>query len=113
MSVRGFLAVAGVECSKLVAQFKARVLLAACVIGPFALAVAVRVQSSLPEDTLFGRAVKESGFAVSLVVLGFAALWVFPVLTSVVGGTCSRRDRYGTGHVLTFAQPRRVFAERY
>jgi ABC-2 type transport system permease protein len=89
--------VAGVECTKLLAQLKARVVLAACVFGPFAFAVATRVQSSLPEDTLFGRSVKESGFAVPLVVLGFAALWVFPVLTSVVGGDLfSAEDRYGT-----------------
>ena len=93
MSVRGSLAVAGVECSKLVAQPKARLVLAVCVAGPFAFAVAMRVQSSVPSDTLFGRAVKESGFAVSLVVLGFAALWAFPVLTSVVGGDLfSARD---------------------
>ena len=97
MSVRGVLTVAGVECSKIKAQLPARVVLAACLVGPFAFAVAMRVQSSLPEDTLFGRSVKESGFAVSLVVLGFAALWVFPVLTSVVGGDLfSAEDRYGT-----------------
>jgi ABC-2 type transport system permease protein len=89
--------VAGVECSKLAAQLKARVVLAACVVGPLAFAVATRVQSNLPEDTLFGRSVRESGFAVPLVVLGFAALWVFPVLTSVVGGDLfSAEDRYGT-----------------
>ena len=69
MSVRGVLAVAGVECSKLGAQPKARVVLAACVAGPFAFVAAMRVQSSVPEDTLFGRSVKESGFAAPLVVL--------------------------------------------
>ena len=63
VSVGGVLAVAGVECSKLRAQLKARVVLAACVACPFAFAAAMRVQSTLPEDTLFGRAVKESGFA--------------------------------------------------
>jgi ABC-2 type transport system permease protein len=97
MSVRGVLAVAGVEWTKLRAQPKARAVLAACVAGPFAFAVAMKVQSSVPEDTLFGRAVKESGFATSLVVLGFAALWAFPVLTSIVGGDLfSAEDRYGT-----------------
>jgi hypothetical protein len=75
MNRRLIVSVAGVECSKLLAQLKARVVLAACVLGPFAFAVATRVQSSLPEDTLFGRSVRESGFAVPLVVLGFAALW--------------------------------------
>jgi ABC-2 type transport system permease protein len=97
VSIRGLLTVAGVECSKLAGQLKVRILLAVCVIGPLAFAVAMRVQSSLPVDTLFGRAVKESGFAVSMVVLGFAALWAFPMMTSVVGGDLfSAEDRYGT-----------------
>jgi ABC-2 type transport system permease protein len=97
MSVGGVFAVVGVECSKLLAQFKAQVLLAICVIAPFVFAISMRVQSSLPTDTLFGRAANESGFAVSLVVLGFAGLWAFPVLTGVVGGDLfSAEDRYGT-----------------
>src|SRR4051812_48108871 len=55
------------------------------------------LQNSLPEDTLFGRHAKESGFATPLVILGFAALWIFPVLTSVVAGDIfSSEDRYGT-----------------
>jgi ABC-2 type transport system permease protein len=57
----------------------------------------MRVQSGMPEDTLFGRSVNESGFAVPLVVLGFAAFWLLPLLTSIVGGDLfSAEDRYGT-----------------
>src|SRR5262249_45490872 len=97
VSLQGAATVAGVECAKLSRQIKVQAALAACAAGPFAFAAAVRVQSSMPEDTLFGRAVKESGFALPLVVLGFAALWVFPVLTSVVGGDVfSAEDRFGT-----------------
>ena len=97
MSVRGVLAVASVECSKLWAEAKARVVLAVCVAGPFAFVGAMLVQSAVPEDTLFGRSVKESGCATPLVVLGFAGLWVFPVLTSIVSGDLfSAEDRYGT-----------------
>ena len=113
MSVRGVFAVMGVECSKLLAQFKAHALLAICVIAPFAFAISMRVQSSLPTDTLFGRAANESGFAVSLVVLGFAGLWAFPVLTGVVGGDVfSSEDRYGTwATVLTRSRSRaEIFA---
>jgi ABC-2 type transport system permease protein len=113
VSVRGAVVVAGVESSKLAAQVKVRILLAACVLGPFGFAVAMRVQSSLPVDTLFGRAVKESGFAVSLVVLGFAALWVFPALaSSVCGDLFSAEDRYGTWKtVLTRSRSRsEIFA---
>jgi len=97
MSPGGVLVVACVESVKLAAQRKSRVALLACTIGPFVFAAAIRIQSTLPEDTLFGRAVKESGFAVSLVVLEFAALWVVPALTSVVAGDLfAAEDRYGT-----------------
>jgi ABC-2 type transport system permease protein len=97
VTVGGVLAVASVERTKITAQAKARILLAACVISPFAFAATMVVQSSVPSDTLFGRAVKESGYAAALVVLGFAALWIFPLLTSIVGGDVfSAEDRYGT-----------------
>ena len=113
MSVRGAAAVAGVEWSKLAAQPAPRAVLAACVAGPFAFVAVMAVQSSLPTDTLFGRSLKESGFATPLVVLGFAALWAFPMLTSVVGGDLfSAEDRYGTWTtVLTRSRSRgEVFA---
>jgi ABC-2 type transport system permease protein len=97
VTVGGVLAVASVEGTKIAAQAKTRILLAACVVSPFAFAAAMQVQSGVPSDTLFGRAVNESGYAVSLVVLGFAALWALPVLTSIVGGDLfAAEDRYGT-----------------
>ena len=98
MTVHGVTAVVSLEHSTLTtAQIKAHVVLAACVLGPFAFAAVIRLQSSLPEDTLFGRSVRQSGFAVPLVILGFAALWALPVLTSIVGGDLfSAEDRYGT-----------------
>ncbi len=113
MSVRGILTVAGVERAKLGAQHKACAVLAACLAGPFAFVMATKVQNAVPEDTLFGRSVKESGFATPLVVLGFAALWVLPVLTSVVGGDLfAAEDRYRTwATVLTRSRSRaEVFA---
>ena len=113
MSVRGVRTVAGVEWSKLVAQLNVRLVLTACVASPFAFAAAMRVQSGVPADTLFGQSVTDSGFAVPLVVLGFGALWVFPVLASIVGGDVfSAEDRYGTWTtVLTRSRSRsEVFA---
>jgi ABC-2 type transport system permease protein len=101
VSARGVVATLRVECAKLSAQVKVWAVLVTCLAGPFAFATAIKVQSSLPEDTLFGRSVKASGFAVPLVVLGFAASWGFPVLTSVVGGDLfSSEDRYGTWSTL-------------
>ncbi len=113
MSIGGILAVVGAEAAKLRAQFKSRAVLGVCLAGPFAFVAALRLQPALPEDTLFGRSVTESGFAAPLVVLGFAALWVFPALTSVVGGDLfSSEDRYGTWTtVLTRSRSRaEVFA---
>jgi ABC-2 type transport system permease protein len=108
MSVQGVLSVAVVECVKLLAQIKTRVLLLVCLVAPFAFAIAMRIQSSLPTDTIFGRAVNESGPAVPLVILGFAGLWAFPVLTSIVGGDVfAAEDRYGTwSTVLTRSRSR-------
>lgn len=108
MSVRGVFVVAGVEWSKLAAQVAPRLVLAACVTGPFIFAVTMRVQSSVPADTLFGRSVTQSGFALPLVVLGFAALWALPVVTGIVAGDLfSAEDRYGTWTtILTRSQAR-------
>lgn len=101
MNVRRCGAVAGVEWAKLVAHVKTPIVLAVCTAGPFVFALAIRIQSSLPEDTLFGRAVKESGFAIPLVVLGFASLWLLPALTSLVGGDAfAAEDRYGTWKIV-------------
>lgn len=97
MTVRGVAAVAGVEGSKLLSQLKVRLLFAVCAVAPFGFAVVVMIQTSLPTDTLFGRGVKDSGLAVSLVVLGFAALWALPVVSSIAGGDVfSAEDRYNT-----------------
>lgn len=113
MTARGCWIVAGVECTKLLAQTTARIALAVCAIGPFVFAVLVNLQDALPEDTLFGRSVKESGFAVSLVILGFAGLWLLPVVASLVSGDVfAAEDRHGTWKtVLTRSRSRaEIFA---
>lgn len=97
MTVRGVRDVVLIEAMKLSAQVKTRLLLLVCLTGPFLFAAALVIQSTLPEDTLFGRAARDSGFAFSLVVLSFGALWPFAVLTSVVAGDLfAAEDRYGT-----------------
>lgn len=97
ITVRGLVDVVIVETIKLSAQLKTRLLVVACIVAPFLFAAALTLQSTLPEDTLFGRAAKDSGFSLSLVILSFGALWPFAVLTSVVAGDLfAAEDRYGT-----------------
>jgi ABC-2 type transport system permease protein len=109
MTLRGIAAVAGVEWSKLISQIKVQLLLAVCLAAPFGFAIVVMIQTSLPTDTLFGRAVKDSGLAVSLVILGFAALWGLPVVSAIAGGDVfSAEDRYNTWKtILTRSRTRR------
>ncbi|HEY1692803.1 MAG TPA: ATP-binding cassette domain-containing protein [Polyangiaceae bacterium] len=96
-TVRGVRSVVRAETTKLAGQAKVWATLGACILGPFAFALAMALQSAVPEDTLFGRTAKASGFATPVVVLGFAAAWAFPVLAGVVGGDIfSAEDRHGT-----------------
>ena len=101
------------ERRKLAGQLPARVLALACVLGPFAFGAVLKLQSGIPSDALFGAWVHTSGFAISLVVLGFAGTWGFPVVAGVLAGDLfASEDRYGTWKtVLTRSRTRRdVFA---
>lgn len=85
------------ELTKLLAQRKTQAILLGCVLAPFLFVSVLDMQSSVPEDTLFGRWVHTSGLATPLVVLGFVTQWALPVLTSIVAGDIfSAEDRYGT-----------------
>ena len=90
-----------VELRKLAAQGRVRLLLLVCLLGPAALAAVLGAQSGLPKDTLFGRHVLDSGFALPLLVLGFAGLWGLPVLTSLVTAEVfAGEDAHGTWQAL-------------
>jgi ABC-2 type transport system permease protein len=89
------------ELRKLQAQLRVRVALGVCVFGPMLLAVVLGAQPGLPKDTLFGRHVHDSGFALPLLVLGFAATWAFPLMTSLVAGDIfAAEDGHGTWSAL-------------
>lgn len=103
------------ELVKLLSQWRIRVLILACWIVPAVFVAAVSQQSSLPADTLFGRWMHASGWAGSLVMLGFSGSWALPLLTSVVAGDVfSSEDRLGTWRHLLVAvrSPRRIFVAK-
>ena len=100
------------ELVKLLAQWRVRLLMLACWIGPGIAVAVVSQQTSLPADTLFGRWMHQTGWAGALVVLGFAGSWVLPLITSLVAGDVfSSEDRLGTWRHLLVAvrSPRRIF----
>ncbi|MFF6959344.1 ABC transporter permease [Streptomyces sp. NPDC008317] len=103
------------ELVKLVSQWRIRLLVLACWIAPALFVAAVSQQSTLPSDTLFGRWMHATGWAGSLVVLGFSGTWALPLLTSLVAGDVfASEDRLGTWRHLLVAvrSPGRIFAAK-
>jgi ABC-2 type transport system permease protein len=103
------------ELVKQLAQWRVRLLILACWIGPALAVIVVSKQGNLPSDTLFGREMHATGWAGALVVLTFAGSWFFPLLTSVVAGDVfSAEDRLGTWRHLLVAvrSPRRIFVAK-
>jgi ABC-2 type transport system permease protein len=104
----GLLDVCRFESAKLLAQWPARILPLVCILGPLAFGAVLRVQSAVPQDTLFGGWVHTSGFAIPLVILSFAGAWVFPVIAGIVGGDMfAGEDRLGTWKTLLTRSSRR------
>jgi ABC-2 type transport system permease protein len=111
----GARAAAAVECRKALAQWQYRLVLIVCAVAPFVFVLALRAQSTVPSDTLFGRLAAESGLATPLVVLGFAGLWWLPVVAAAAGGDMfASEDRYRTwASALTRSRSRaEVFAAK-
>jgi ABC-2 type transport system permease protein len=85
------------ELTKLVAQARARWTLLICLLAPIVIVVVINGQGRPPKDTLYGRYIHHSGFAVPLLMLGFAAQWVMPLLTALVAGDIfASEDQHGT-----------------
>ncbi|MBO0845498.1 MAG: ABC transporter permease [Nocardioides sp.] len=100
------------ELVKLLSQWRIRLVLLACWVGPAIFVAVVSRQSSLPADTVFGRWMHATGWAGSLVVLAFSCTWALPLLVSLVAGDVfAVEDRIGTWRHLLVAvrSPRRIF----
>ena len=103
------------ELLKLLTQWRIRLVLGACWLGPALFVAVVSRQSSLPSDTVFGRWMGQTGWAGPLVVLSFCCSWALPLLTSVVAGDVfAVEDRLGTWRHLLVAvrSPRRIFVAK-
>lgn len=88
------------ELVKLAALVRTRAMLIGVLVAPPLVVLALQGQRA-PADTLFGRHVHDSGFALPLLLLGFATQYVFPLLTSVVAGDIfASEDQHGTWKTL-------------
>ena len=87
----------GFELRKLGSQWRARAVLLGALIAPIPVAFAIHAQGNPPKDTLFGRYATTNGYALALLVLGYAAQWVLPLLTAIVAGDIfASEDHHGT-----------------
>lgn len=93
----GFAAALGFELMKLRRQVRTRALLVGVLLAPVPVALAIHSQGNPPKDTLFGRYATTNGFSLALLVLGYAAQWVLPLLTAIVAGDIfASEDHHGT-----------------
>jgi ABC-2 type transport system permease protein len=84
------------ELTKLAALIRVRAMLIGCLLAPPVIVLILRGQRP-PADTLYGKLIHLSGFAVPLLLLGFISQWVFPLLTSLVSGDIfASEDQHGT-----------------
>lgn len=87
----------GFELRKLLAQWRIRAVLTGAVLAPIPVALAIHAQGNPPKDTLFGRYAPTNGYALALLVLGYAGQWVLPLLTAIVAGDIfASEDHHGT-----------------
>jgi ABC-2 type transport system permease protein len=85
------------ELMKLAAQARTRWALAASLVAPIVIVFVINGQGRPPKDTLYGRYIHHSGFAVALLILAFAAQWILPLLTALVAGDIfASEDQHGT-----------------
>jgi ABC-2 type transport system permease protein len=74
------------ELRKLWSQKRTYLGLGAAVAVPIIFVTALALQGGSPNDVAFGRYVRESGLAIPLVLLLFASVWLFPLVTALVAG---------------------------
>ena len=85
------------EIRKLILQRRTYLGFGIAFIVPLIFVIALALQSGQPDDVAFGRYVRQSGLAIPPVILIFASIWLFPLVTSLVAGDIvAAEDHNGT-----------------
>jgi len=92
-----FSAVYRVEVRKLVAQTRVRAVLLFLLVAPWIYIGLILHQDRLPLETLYGRYLKDTGYATPLAMLVYASQWVLPLVAALIAGDVfSSEDQLGT-----------------
>jgi ABC-2 type transport system permease protein len=92
-----FASVYRVECRKLLAQTRVRAILAVLLVVPWIYIGLILHQDRLPLETLYGRYLKDTGYATPLAILVYASQWVLPLIAALIAGDIfSSEDQQGT-----------------
>ena len=91
------LAVYRVESRKLLAQNRLRSVLGILLVAPWIFILLINHQDRLPLETLYGRYLKDTGYATPLAILVYASQWVLPLIAALLAGDVfSSEDQLGT-----------------
>ncbi|NUT56967.1 MAG: ABC transporter permease [Thermoleophilia bacterium] len=86
-----------VECRKLLAQPRVRWILLFLLVVPWVYIGLILHQDRLPLETLYGRYLKDTGYATPLAILVYASQWVLPLIAALIAGDVfSSEDQQGT-----------------
>jgi ABC-2 type transport system permease protein len=92
-----FAAVYRVESRKLLAQTRVRWVLGFLLVVPWIYIGLILHQDRLPLETLYGRYLKDTGYATPLAILVYASQWVLPLIAALIAGDIfSSEDQQGT-----------------
>jgi ABC-2 type transport system permease protein len=85
------------ELVKLAAQARSRYLLLGSLVAPPAVVAILNGQQRPPKDTIYGRWIHTTGYAMPLLLLAFGAQWLLPLLASLIAGDIfAGEDGHGT-----------------
>jgi ABC-2 type transport system permease protein len=81
-----FAAVYRVEVRKLLAQARVRAVFAFLIVAPWVYIGLILHQDRLPLETLYGRYLKDTGYATPLAILVYASQWLLPLIAALMAG---------------------------